>query len=80
MSLVDEINRISGRVLALEKENEHLRAEAEARKPDPNVERLLDLLGPDIARIENLTINGRLAELITVYRALRPIAKEGQVT
>lgn len=78
MSIADD-------VLALEQENDHLKfelnrliKELENRKPDPNVDRLLDLLKPDIGRIENLTIDGRLKELIEAYRALRPIAKEGQ--
>lgn len=72
------MQEVADHIASLEQENERLRAEAKTHKPDPNVERLLDLLKPDIDRIENLTIDGRLAELIEVYRALRPVAKEGQ--
>jgi ketosteroid isomerase-like protein len=78
MSLTDEINAISDKVLALEQENEQLRQQLASSGNTEAYDKLLDLLAEDIEwKEKNLgdRASDRMKAIIAAYRAVRP--KEG---
>lgn len=77
MSLTDEINALSDKILALEQENERLKAQP---APNPAAEEFIRLMAPHMAPIEakfdeqpSTTLAESMCELVRVYRK----AKEG---
>jgi hypothetical protein len=77
MSLTDEINAISDKVLALEQENDLLRQQLASGNTDA-YDKLIDLLAEDIEwKEKNLgdRASDRMKAIIAAYRAVRP--KEG---
>ncbi len=80
MSLSDEIDAISDKVMELERQNTHLQnlvdsltEQMDAHQAIPEVEHLLDLLQTDIEAKEKCILNDeRLVEVIATYRQLRP--------
>lgn len=74
MSIVDEINAISDKVLALEQENDLLRQQLASGNTEA-YDKLVDLIAPDIEWQEkNLgdRASDRMKEIIAAYRAVRP--------
>ena len=72
MSLTDDINAISDRVLALEQENEQLK---QAPGNTEAHDKLIDLLAPDIEWWEkNLAekTSQKMKSIVAAYRAVRP--------
>ena len=72
MSIVDEINAISDKVLALEQENEQLK---QAPGNTEAHDKLIDLLAPDIEWWEkNLAekTSQKMKSIVAAYRAVRP--------
>jgi len=80
MSLSDEIDAISDKVLELEQQNTRLQnlvdsltEQLENQEADENVVRFLDLVEPDIEHKESIILNDkRLIEVIDAYRTIRP--------
>ena len=75
MSIVDDINAISDKVLALEQENEQLKQQPGNTEAH---DKLIDLLAPDIEWWEkNLAekTSQKMKSIVAAYRAVRP--KEG---
>ena len=75
MSLTDDINAISDRVLQLEQENEQLKQQPGNTEAH---DKLIDLLAPDIEWWEkNLAekTSQKMKDIVAAYRAVRP--KEG---
>jgi cell division septum initiation protein DivIVA len=75
MSIVDDINAISDRVLALEQENEQLRQQLASSGNTEAYDKLIDLITPDIEwKEQNLgdRASDRMKEIIAAYRAVRP--------
>ena len=72
MSLTDEINAISDRVLALEQENEQLKQQPGNTEAH---DKLIDLLSEDILWWEkNLAekTSQKMKDIVAAYRAVRP--------
>ena len=75
MSLTDDINAISDRVLQLEQENEQLK---QAPGNTEAHDKLIDLLAPDIEWWEkNLAekTSQKMKDIVAAYRAVRPVKK-----
>ena len=75
MSIADEINAISDRVLALEQENEQLRQQLASSGNTEAYDRLIDLLAEDIEWKEQRLgdrASDRMKAIIAAYRAVRP--------
>lgn len=74
IGIVDDINAISDRVLALEQENDLLRQQLASGNTEA-YDKLIDLLAHDIEWQEkHLTerSSDRMKEIIAAYRAVRP--------
>ena len=72
MSLTDDINAISDRVLQLEQENEQLKQQPGNTEAH---DKLIDLLAPDILWWEkNLAekTSQKMKDIVAAYRAVRP--------
>jgi hypothetical protein len=77
VSIADDIDAITVKILDLEHENERLRAELEedqARKPTPDLrDKLIKLMSPDIENQEKLKgTSPRIQEIVAVYREIYP--------
>jgi hypothetical protein len=74
MSIADDINAISDRVLALEQENDLLRQQLASGNTEA-YDKLIDLVAEDIEwKEQNLgdRASDRMKEIIAAYRAVRP--------
>lgn len=79
MSIADEINTISDKILALEQEHEELRQQLASAGNKESYDKLIDLVEPDILWQEkHLTerASDKMKAIIAAYRVVRP--KEGK--
>jgi ketosteroid isomerase-like protein len=75
MSIADEINAISDKVLALEQENESLRQQLASSGNTEAYDKLIDLLTEDIEWQErHMTdrTSPKMKSIVEAYRAVRP--------
>lgn len=78
MSLTDDINAISDKVLVLEQENDLLRQQLASAGNKEAYDKLLDLLSEQIEWQEkHLTerSSDRMKSIVAAYRAVRPVKK-----
>ena len=78
MSITEEINAISDRILELEQENARLKADNKGKSDTKVYDRLIDLLTEDIEWQEKHLVertSQKMKDIVAAYREIRP--KEG---